>query len=175
MASDGSGIQGILSIGRLHCRQHHRHLHSAVSLSLVRFGRADKCRALLVSLVPQFFNAKTEDRNEDRLDEDDLDTLSDYSGEQDVDENTRLIGGGRKSSSAAQVWRGVTSNPLVAATSIGLLIGLIKPVQRALIGDLEHSTGGWQTLGGGLILLGGAYAVVEMVAIGATIRAGEAK
>jgi hypothetical protein len=175
MASHGPSVSCILSIGRLHSRQHYYHLHSAVSLPLSNFGGADGCRALLVSLVPQFFNAKTEDGNEDRLDGDDLDTLSDYSGEQDADENTRLIGGGRKSSSAARVWSGVTSNPLVAATSIGLLIGLIKPVQRALIGDLEHSTGGWQTLGGGLILLGGAYAVVEMVAIGATIRAGEAK
>lgn len=175
MASDGPGIQGILSIGRLHSLQHHYHLHSTVSLPLSKFGGADSCRALLVSLVPQFFDTKTPDLIEDRLDGDDLDTLSGYSGEQDADENTRLIAGGQKSSSAARVWSGVTSNPLVAATSIGLLIGLVKPVQRALIGDLEHSTGGWQTLGGGLILLGGAYAVVEMVAIGATIRAGEAK
>jgi hypothetical protein len=175
MASDGPGIQGILSIGRLHSGQHHYHLHSPVSLPLLRYSATNEFRALLVSLVPQFFDTNTEDLNGDLLVEDDLDNLSDYSGEQDADENTRLIGGGRKASSAARVWSGVTSNPLVAATSIGLLIGLIKPVQRALIGDLEHSTGGWQTLGGGLILLGGAYAVVEMVAIGATIRAGEAK
>jgi hypothetical protein len=175
MASHGPCSQGILSIGRLHSGQLHHHLHSAVSLPLLRYGATNECRALLVSLVPQFFDTKTEDRDGDLLVEDDLDNLSDYSGEQDADENTRLIGGGRKSSSAARVWSGVTSNPLVAATSIGLLIGIIKPVQRALIGDLEHSTGGWQTLGGGLILLGGAYAVVEMVAIGATIRAGEAK
>jgi len=92
-----------------------------------------------------------------------------------VDENTRLIGRGKKQSPATRVWTGVTSNPLVAATSLGLLIGIIKPVQRALIGDMEQSTGGWQTLGGGLILLAGAYATVEMVAIGATIRAGETK
>ena len=175
MASHGPCLEGILSIGRLHCRQHRHHLHSAVSIPLSTFGGADNSRALLVSLVPQFFDARFEAQQEDRMDGDDLDNLSAYSGEQDADENTRLIGGGRKVSSAARVWSGVTSNPLVAATSIGLLIGLIKPVQRALIGDLEHSTGGWQTLGGGLILLGGAYAVVEMVAIGATIRAGEAK
>ena len=175
MASHGPRVKSILSIGRLHCRQHHHHLHSTVSLFPSRFALADDRRALLVSLVPQLFNTKTEELNEDRVDGDDLETLSDYSGAQDADENTRLIGGGRKSSSAARAWSGVTSNPLVAATFIGLLIGLIKPVQRALIGDVEHSTGGWQTLGGGLILLGGAYAVVEMVAIGATIRAGEAK
>lgn len=128
-----------------------------------------------MTLVPQFFQTRVQGDHADHLDGDDLDTISDYSGEQDADENTRLIGGGRKPSPAARFWSGVTSNPLVAATFLGLLIGLIKPVQWALVGDLEHSTGGWQTLGGGLILLGGAYAVVEMVAIGATIRAGEAK
>jgi hypothetical protein len=129
---------------------------------------------LLVTLLPQFYQVGVEDENVQHLEGDDLDTISDYSGEE-PDESTRLIGGGRKATPAAQIWSGVTSNPLVAATSIGLLIGLIKPVQRALIGDLEHSTGGWQTLGGGLILLAGAYATVEMVAIGATIRAGESK
>jgi hypothetical protein len=112
---------------------------------------------------------------ESTTDVDDLDNVSDYTQEQEADEGTRLIGGGRKPSPAKRLLTGVTGNPLLVASSIGLLIGIVKPIQRVLIGDVEHSTGGWQTLGGGLILLSGAFAVVEMVATGATIRAGEQK
>jgi predicted permease len=129
----------------------------------------------LVSLVPNLSQDTTDDDREDYADLDDQDTVSDYSGGQDANENTRLIGRGTKPSIRARVMNGVTTNPLFVAVLAGVLIGLIKPIQRGLIGDVEHSTGGWQTLGGGLILLAGAYAAVEMVAIGATIRAGEAK
>jgi hypothetical protein len=130
---------------------------------------------LLISLVPNLLQNITEGDREDYADLDDQETVSDYSGGQDADENTRLIGRGTKPSIRARVVDGVTTNPLFVAVLAGVLIGLIKAIQRGLIGDVEHSTGGWQTLGGGLILLAGAYAAVEMIAIGATIRAGEAK
>lgn len=128
-----------------------------------------------MSLAPNLLQNTSEDNREDFNDLDDQETLSDYSGAHDADESTRLIGGGRKPTIWARVTDGVISNPLFIAVLAGALVGLIKPIQRSLIGDIEHSTGGWQTLGGGLILLAGAYAAVEMVAVGATIRAGEAK
>ena len=125
--------------------------------------------------MPNLLQNTSEDNREDYNDLDDQEILSDYSGAQNADESTRLIGGGRKPTIRARVMDGVISNPLFVAVLAGALIGLIKPIQRSLIGNFEHSTGGWQTLGGGLILLAGAYAAVEMVAVGATIRAGEAK
>ena len=130
---------------------------------------------MLVSLAHNLLQTTSEDNREDYNDLDDQETLSDYSGGHDADESTRLIGGGRKPTIRARVMDGVISNPFFVAVLAGALIGLIKPIQQSLIGDIEHSTGGWQTLGGGLILLAGAYAAIEMVAVGATIRAGEAK
>jgi hypothetical protein len=102
----------------------------------------------LVSLVPNLSQDTTDDDREDYADLDDQETVSDYSGGQDADENTRLIGRGTKPSIKARVMNGVTTNPLFVAVLAGVLIGLIKPIQRGLVGDVEHSTGGWDLCGG---------------------------
>lgn len=130
-------------------------------------------RLLLVSIVPRFFKSGADGAI--RLDDNENEAISDYADDEDATEDTRLLGGGRSPSTAVQVWDSITTNLLLFASLIGILIGLIKPVQRVLVGDVEHFTGGWQSLGGGLVILGGAYAAVEMLAIGATIRAGEKK
>jgi hypothetical protein len=130
-------------------------------------------RLLLVSLVPASFKSKV--NGAIRLDDDEDERSSEYAEDEEATEDTRFLGGGRTPSTAVQVWDGITTNLLLFASLVGILIGLIKPIQRVLVGDLEHFTGGWQSLGGGLIILGGSYAVVEMLAIGATIRAGEKK
>jgi hypothetical protein len=58
------------------------------------------------------------------------------------------------------------------------VIGLIKPLQRLIVGDVrdgEHLTGAWESVAFGLVLLGGAYAVMDMASQGAYIRAAEEK
>jgi hypothetical protein len=101
----------------------------------------------------------------------------------DVSERTPLVSSSRLRnkpgiSSAFKIWNVLTSSPNIAAAALGLIIGLIKPVQRALIGvhnGSGHETGTWQSIGTGLILLGGAYATVEVLAVGASLRAAERK
>lgn len=61
----------------------------------------------------------------------------------------------------------------LVAGALGLLIGLVKPLQGSLIGTKEAVTGGWAGIGGGLIIIAAAFASVDMLAIGAGVRAGE--
>lgn len=63
-------------------------------------------------------------------------------------------------------------------TVVGLLIGSIKPAQRGIVGvgaDDSDGSWAWQSIGSGLVLLGAAFALVEMIGVGAGIRAGEKK
>lgn len=97
----------------------------------------------------------------------------------EASERTPLVSTSRLRSSRAispviKTWRILTSSPNIAAAALGLLVGLVKPIQRALIGT-HHEAGTWQSLGTGLILLGGAYAAVEVFAVGASLRAAERK
>lgn len=99
-------------------------------------------------------------------------------GDEEADERTPLVSSSslKPPPVAIKTWNTITSSPNIAAALLGLFIGLVKPVQRALIGDPKGDlTGSWQSLGTGLILLGGAYAVVEILAIGASLRAAERK
>jgi hypothetical protein len=127
----------------------------------------------LVSLAPGILHPEAS--GSIRLDDEDHETVSDYAEDGPATEDTQLLGGVRKPSPVALIRDGVTGNILLLAPVIGLLIGLIKPAQRVLVGDVEHFTGGWQSLGGGLVILGGAFAAVDMLAVGSTIRAGEKK
>lgn len=90
-------------------------------------------------------------------------------------ERSRLIGRGKKSSPANRLFQHAASHVELLAGLIGLLIGLVKPIQRALVGTQDLSTGGWSSIGGGLMLLAAAYATVDMLSIGAGMRAGEKK
>lgn len=65
--------------------------------------------------------------------------------------------------------------PVVLPAALGVLIGAIKPLQRALVGDVsEHTTAtAWSTVGYGLVLLGAAFAVVDTLGAGAEVRSTE--
>jgi hypothetical protein len=91
---------------------------------------------------------------------------------EDATERTPLIASSSPRRVATQL------SPLFVSAIIGLLIGLIKPAQRGIVGvgaDDSDGSWAWQSIGSGLVLLGGAFAVVEMVGVGAGIRAGEKK
>jgi hypothetical protein len=93
---------------------------------------------------------------------------------EDATERTPLIA----SSSSRHRIVATQLSPLFVSAIIGLLIGLIKPAQRAIVGvgaDDSDGSWAWQSIGSGLVLLGGVFAVVEMVGVGASIRAGEKK
>jgi hypothetical protein len=66
-------------------------------------------------------------------------------------------------------------SPVSIATIFGLLIGVIKPIQRLVVGDVtdQRWTSGWQSLGTGITLLGASFALIEIFSKGAGIRAGE--
>ena len=65
--------------------------------------------------------------------------------------------------------------PSIVAAVIGLLVGMIKPLQRVVVGSAanEHLTGLWNSLGAGLVILGASFATVHMLSIGASLRAAE--
>ncbi|WVR03203.1 hypothetical protein IAU60_000194 [Kwoniella sp. DSM 27419] len=95
--------------------------------------------------------------------------------DEDVDERTPLVSRYSKKGPVTLA-RSVLVSPMFIATVAGLLIGLIKPVQRFLVGDMINGTGEtwlWGSIGLGLKYLGATYAVVEIIAIGSGIRAGE--
>lgn len=95
--------------------------------------------------------------------------------EEEATEQTRLVGGGKKPGPATAILRQTALNLEIVAGTLGLLIGLVKPLQRVLIGTSESATGGWSGIGGGLLLLAAAYATVDMLSIGVSVRAGEKK
>lgn len=134
----------------------------------------DLCSRLLVTLLPHLLSLDHVDtpvahsHSLEGASEDDEE-------EEEATEQTRLIAGGRKRTPAARLIRQTALNVELLAGLVGLLVGLLRPLQRVLIGTSESATGGWSGIGGGLLLLGGAYATVDMLSIGASVRAGEKK
>ncbi|KAK4688319.1 hypothetical protein P7C73_g1795, partial [Tremellales sp. Uapishka_1] len=61
------------------------------------------------------------------------------------------------------------------AAIVGLFIGLIKPLQRVVVGTSEQGTWAWDCIGSALIFLGGTFAVVDTIGYGAGLRAAEKK
>ncbi|WVW81419.1 hypothetical protein I302_103412 [Kwoniella bestiolae CBS 10118] len=92
--------------------------------------------------------------------------------DEDVDERTPLVGFKRNIRSTHSLLA-KTRSPIFIATVLGLLVGLIKPVQRFIVGADEGDTWLWGSVGLALRFLGGAFALVEIIGIGAGIRAGE--
>nr|XP_019006139.1 mitochondrial carrier protein [Kwoniella mangroviensis CBS 8507]OCF69600.1 mitochondrial carrier protein [Kwoniella mangroviensis CBS 8507] len=92
--------------------------------------------------------------------------------EEDADERTPLVGFKRNIRSTHSLLA-KTRSPIFIATVLGLLVGLIKPLQRFIVGTDDGDTWLWGSIGLGLRFLGGAFALVEIIGIGAGIRAGE--
>lgn len=112
----------------------------------------------------------TEDNETDEAVETDL--LAEDEIVDEADERTPLVA--RHKPTDPQPLRAKLLSPLSLAAVAGLLVGLIKPLQRVVVGDAD--SGGnwfWLSVGSALIVLGSTFAVVDILALGAGIRAGE--
>lgn len=111
--------------------------------------------------------------DDDAAEEDIAETVIPDEGDaEEADERTPLVA--RSKPTDSQSLRAKLLSPLALAAVVGLLVGLIKPLQRVIVGDVE--TGGnwfWLSVGSALIALGSTFAVVDTLALGAGIRAGE--
>jgi hypothetical protein len=141
---------------------------------LVTRARADKTRSVLVFLARSALAPKSLEAVE--YADDETDAL--LPADEEATERTPLVASAQpeKPRLGATVIRYVT--PTTVAAILGLLVGLIKPLQRLIVGNVrdgEHLTGAWESVAFGLVLLGGAYAVVDMASQGAYIRAAEEK
>ncbi|ORX36960.1 mitochondrial carrier domain-containing protein [Kockovaella imperatae] len=77
---------------------------------------------------------------------------------------------------ASKISRASLLSPLVIASVFGLVIGLIKPVQRAIFGlSIEQTRGNWawRSFGSGLQVLALAFVAIDIVGQGAAVKAGE--
>ncbi|WWC57731.1 uncharacterized protein I303_100265 [Kwoniella dejecticola CBS 10117] len=92
--------------------------------------------------------------------------------ENDADERTPLVRGKRNIKATHKILL-LTRSPILIATVLGLLVGVIKPVQRFIVGTDQGDTWLWGSVGLALRCLGGAFVIVELIGIGAGIRAGE--
>ena len=66
--------------------------------------------------------------------------------------------------------------PRTIASVLGLLVAMVKPLQRGITGlTADHSDGTWfwQTFGQALMILGMVYAVVDILGTGVHLREAE--
>ena len=109
-------------------------------------------------------------------DEEDVPEATAAEGE-DATERTPLVNrtATTKKSTSGKLFDTFVS-PLSIAAVLGLLIALIKPVQQKVIGytiDEQVGSGFWQSIGVGLSIIAVAFVAVDLVAVGATVKAGE--
>lgn len=135
---------------------------------------ADRIRSVLVFFARSALAPKSLEAVE--YADDETDGL--IPADEEATERTPLVASAQpeKPRLGAAVIRYVT--PTTVAAVLGLVIGLIKPLQRLIVGDVrdgEHLMGAWESVAFGLVILGGAYAVVDMASQGAYIRAAEEK
>ena len=124
------------------------------------------------------FLAPVVDRLSPRLEEpeDDFDVPTPVHpvDEEDATETTPLVVRHKTSPKLGQIAsRSAYTSPGVIAFVLGLLIALIKPVQRKLIGvtpDHEEGSWAWQSFGLGLYILGRTYAILDIVRFGVETR-----
>jgi hypothetical protein len=103
-----------------------------------------------------------------------VESVPETTTEETADERTPLIPTSHSSPSSQPSGLRDYLLYVLAPGVVALLIALIKPVQRVIIGEIgEKTSGSWQSIGSGLLLLGGAFAVLETVAIGAAVRGSE--
>lgn len=140
------------------------------------------CRTLVTPVIAKLIPAaRTAIKDEDTADAE-RPVADDPTDLEEATESTPLI-----NSSAQQGPPGTTRkalvvftyfSPIFVAAILGLLIGLIKPAQYGIVGAGSNESNGtwaWQSLGSGFVVLGSAFAVIEMVGIGAGVKAGEKK
>jgi len=99
--------------------------------------------------------------------------------EEDATETTPLVVRRKTSARLNKLAsRSTYTSPGVIAFVLGLLIALIKPVQRKVIGVTPDHTEGswvWQSFGLGLYILGALYAVLDIVRFGVETREVESR
>ncbi|KAK8844536.1 hypothetical protein IAR55_006383 [Kwoniella newhampshirensis] len=103
--------------------------------------------------------------------------ISEPTDADDADERTPLVNPTTsRTVNRRKVLLSTVQSPILIAAVVGLLIGLIKPLQRVVVGTgVEDSDGSWlwQSIGLGLVFLGASFALVETLGVGAGLRAGE--
>ena len=90
--------------------------------------------------------------------------------EEDATERTPLVAG---PTTSKLVKRSTYTSPVLIATGLGLLIAIIKPIHRWLLGvtpDHPAGTWAWQSFGTALHILGAVYAVLDIVRAGVELR-----
>lgn len=96
---------------------------------------------------------------------------------EDADERTPLVNPTTaKTVNKRTVFLSTVQSPILIAAVVGLVIGVIKPLQRVVVGTgVEGSDGSWlwQGIGLGVVFLGSSFALVETLGVGAGLRAGE--
>jgi hypothetical protein len=99
--------------------------------------------------------------------------------EEDATETTPLVVRRKASPQLKQLAsRSTFTSPGVIAFVLGLLIALIKSVQRKIIGVTPDQTQGswlWQCVGLALYILGSVYAVLDIVRFGVETREVESR
>jgi hypothetical protein len=93
-------------------------------------------------------------------------------------ERTPLVSSTESTRNPTAVYAVGKLSPVLLAAVLGLFICLVKPIQHALIGHNVREgdfTGSWRGIGFGLTLLGASFAVVDLLADGMSVRAGEKK
>ncbi|RXK37497.1 hypothetical protein M231_05218 [Tremella mesenterica] len=152
-------------------------LYIILNLLFTAVIRCSSIRVGLLHVIPK----RKESINVEEETSNGADVTAEPESMEDVTENTPLIASSDpkpRSEVKLSSRLGKIVTPASIAALLGLLIGLIKPVQRALVGTVagdKQLTGVWESVGFGLAGLGGTYAVLEMLAIGSSIRAAEAK
>jgi hypothetical protein len=93
--------------------------------------------------------------------------------EDDSTERTPLIAPASSASRSRLAVKSTYTSLVVIAPIAGLVIALIKPLQRVVTGlTVESSEGNWfwHSVGAGLIAIGGVYAVVDILKTGAEVK-----
>lgn len=125
----------------------------------------------LITPIVEHVSPQHELQVEDDLDEDEgLDATA--MDEEDATERTPLVHRLNRHKPITATKR-LLASPSVIAFVIGLLVALIKPVQRWLFGiSVQNPHGGWiwQSIGWGVSVLGAVYIVLDTVRFAASLR-----
>ena len=114
--------------------------------------------------------ASEDDDTDERVDQGGIALPAD---EDDLTERTPLIAPATSASRSRLAVKSTYTSLVVIAPIAGLVIALIKPLQRVVTGLTVESNEGnwfWHSIGAGLIAIGGVYAVVDILKTGAEVK-----